>query len=226
VGLEGEAAGGIDGHYEIRLPSTQTSGSVLLSFPQDIALDQFDLQVAVADPSGTVGPYATLSTTVQEVGTGDVQVTLSWDADCDVDLHVVGPGGEEIYYGRRTGSNGAELDLDSNAGCDIDGVRNENITWPIGRAPRGQYIVRVDYWSSCGVERTNYTVRVNNGGDVQIVTGSFTGPGDRGGSGSGRTVATFERTTGAAVTVSSTAASLLAPPGGTKTLSTSKGSEK
>lgn len=226
VGLVGEAAGGIDGHYEIRLPSTQTSGSVLLSFPQDIALDQFDLQVAVAEASGAVGPYVSLSTTVQEVGTGDVQVTLSWDADSDVDLHVVGPGGEEIYYGRRTGSNGAELDLDSNAGCDIDGVRNENITWPIGRAPRGPYIVRVDYWSSCGVERTNYTVRVNNGGDVQIVTGSFTGPGDRGGSGSGRTVATFERTTGAAVTVSSTPASLIAPPGGTKTLSTSKGTEK
>jgi hypothetical protein len=54
----------------------------------------------------------------------------------------------------------------------------------------------VDYWSSCNVAQTNYSVLVNNGGSVQVVTGSFTGTGDRGGAGSGRTVATFERTSG------------------------------
>ena len=54
----------------------------------------------------------------------------------------------------------------------------------------------MDYWSSCNVAQTNYTVLVNNGGSVQVVTGSFTGTGDRGGAGSGRTVATFDRTSG------------------------------
>ena len=202
LGLLGEFGGGIEGHYEIRMPSAQSSSTVLLTFPQEIPLDQFDLQFAVANASGTVGPYATLSTTVTRVGTGDIQVTLSWDRDSDVDLHVIAPGGEEIYYARRQAPSGGELDLDSNAGCSIDGVRNENITWPVGRAPRGQYTVRVDYWSSCNVTQTNYTVRVNNGGSVQIVSGSFTGAGDRGGAGSGRTVATFERSTGpAAVTM-------------------------
>jgi hypothetical protein len=57
----------------------------------------------------------------------------------------------------------------------------------------------VDYWSACAVTQTNYTVRINNGGDTQIVTGSFTGTGDAGGSGSGRTVGTFERQSGPAV---------------------------
>ena len=199
LGVIGEFGGGIEGHYEIRLPSPRTSTSVLLTFPQDIALEQFDLQFAVASPSGAVGPYSTLSTQVMQVGTGDVQVTLSWDTDADVDLHVVPPGGEEIYYGRRQAASGGELDLDSNAGCRTDGVRNENITWPVGRAPRGRYTVRVDYWSNCGATRTNYTVLVNNGGSVQVVTGSFTGSGDRGGAGSGSTVATFDRTTGPAV---------------------------
>jgi len=172
---------------------------VLLTFPQSIPLEQFDLQFAVASPSGAVGPYATLSTQVIQVGTGDIQVTLSWDTDADVDLHVVAPGGEEIYYGRKQSSTGGELDLDSNAGCNTDGVRNENITWPVGRAPRGRYTVRVDYWSNCGAARTNYSVLVNNGGSGQLLTGSFTGSGDRGGMGSGSTVATFERTTGASV---------------------------
>ena len=196
LGLVGEFEGGIEGHYEMRLPSTQTSSTVLVSFPQEMPLDQIDLQFAVASPSGAVGPYSTLSTTVTRVGTGDIQVTLSWNADSDTDLHVVAPGGEEVYYARRQVPSGGELDLDSNAACSIDGVRNENITWPVGRAPRGSYTVRVDYWSSCGVARTNFTVRVISGGSVQVVTGDFTGTGDRGGAGSGRTVATFERTSG------------------------------
>jgi hypothetical protein len=214
LGLVGERPGGIEGFYEIRLPGPQTSAAVLLAFPQEIPLDHFELLFAVVSPSGAVGPYATLSTTVLGVGTGDVQVTLSWDVDSDVDLHVVAPGGEEIYYGGRRSSTGGELDLDSNANCNIDGVRNENITWPVGRAPQGRYIVRVNYWSSCGVSRTNYTVRINNGGVGQIVTGTLTGPGDRGGQGAGTVVATFERTTGPTAAI--VAPQLLTQPDATK----------
>jgi hypothetical protein len=88
--------------------------------------------------------------------------------------------------------------LDSNAGCHLDHVRNENITWPVGRAPRGTYTVRVDYWDSCGVERSNFTVRINVGASSQIVNGFFTGTGDKGDVGSGRTVATFQRESGPA----------------------------
>jgi hypothetical protein len=196
LGVVGEFGGGIEGHYEMRLPSAQTAATVLLTFPQEIPLEEFELMFAVANAAGAVGPYAGLTTRVTQVGTGDVQVTLSWNADSDVDLHVVAPGNDEIYYARRQSPSGGQLDLDSNAGCQIDGVRNENITWPVGRAPRGSYTVRVDYWSSCDVSRTDYTVRVNNGGSVQLVSGFFTGPGDLGGAGDGRTVATFERTSG------------------------------
>ena len=56
--------------------------------------------------------------------------------------------------------------------------------------------MRVDYWSSCGVQETNYTVLVNNGGNVQIFSGTFTGPGDNGGLGSGVEIVVFERTSG------------------------------
>ncbi|HXW07710.1 MAG TPA: hypothetical protein VD833_20950, partial [Vicinamibacterales bacterium] len=172
LGLISEAPGGVEGHYEINLGAAASSATVLLTFPQEIPLESFDLQFAVANAAGAVGPYAGLSTSVTSVGTGDVQVTLSWDADSDVDLHVVAPGGEEIYYGNRESASGGQLDLDSNAACEIDGVRNENITWPVGRAPQGTYTVRVDYWDSCGVAQTNFTVRVNNGGTVQLFTGT------------------------------------------------------
>ncbi len=211
VGLIGDSGGGIDGYYEIRLPSAQTSATVLLTYPQSIGLTEFDLQFAVAAPAGAVGPYVGFTTSVTQVGTGDIQVTLSWDADSDVDLHVVAPGGEEVFYSRREAASGGTLDLDSNAGCRIDGVRNENITWPTGRAPRGAYTVRVDYWSSCGVGRTNYTVLVNNGGNVQIVSGVFTGSGDQGGQGSGRTVMSFDRLSGPAAVVAPQPLRAIAP---------------
>lgn len=219
LGVVGDAAGAIDGHYEIPLPSAQTQSSVLVTLPQNMLVTEYELQVAVASPSGAVGPFVALPTTVLGVGTGDVQVTLAWDVDADVDLHVVAPGGEEIFYGHRQSESGGELDLDSNAGCRIDGVRNENITWPVGRAPRGPYIVRVDYWSSCDVQRTNYTVRVNNGGAVQLITGFFTGSGDAGGAGSGREVATFERTSGPAPIVAPAISDILNLRAPTKTRS-------
>ncbi len=199
VGIAASDPGGVPDYYEARLPASETSEAVLLTFPQTIPLDRFQLLFAVADQSGRVGPYVGLATSVTSVGTGDVQVTLSWDVDSDVDLHVVDPSGEEVYYAHRSSASGGSLDLDSNAGCNLDHVRNENITWPVGHAPRGQYTVRVDYWASCNVAQTNYTVRINNSGSPpQIFSGSFTGAGDQGGRGSGTTIATFERATGPA----------------------------
>src|ERR1043166_4881115 len=88
LGLATDAAGGVGGYYEIRLPSPTTTASVLLTFPQTIPLSAFDLLFAAANTAGTLGPYATLAANVTTVGTGDIQVTLSWDVDSDVDLHV------------------------------------------------------------------------------------------------------------------------------------------
>jgi hypothetical protein len=127
--------------------------------------------------------------------TSDVQVSVSWDAPSDVDLHVVDPSGTDIYYGNQTSPTGGQLDVDSNAACSIDGKQVENIRWP-GAAPGGVYIVRVDYWDSCGVGATNYLVTVKNGGATQTFAGNFTGGGDQGSAGSGRTITTFIRSAG------------------------------
>jgi len=120
----------------------------------------------------------------------DVQVSVSWDAPSDVDLHVVEPSGAEIYYANDTSATGGSLDVDSNPACNIDGRQIENIRWNT-RAPGGTYIVRVDYWEDCGVARTNYLVTVKNGASTQTFTGNFTGLGDHGGGGSGRLITSF-----------------------------------
>jgi len=192
--------GFLEGYFELPLGFAQTASTVRLSLPQEIPVDEFELRFAAADASGAVGPYVPLDIEVIRVGTGDVQITLSWDADSDVDLHVVDPAGDEVYYGRRQVPSGGRLDLDSNAACSIDGVRNENVTWPVGGALAGTYTVRVNYWSSCGVAETNYTVRINNGGTVQIFNGTLTGSGNAGGLGSGSIVTTFTRAAGTSST--------------------------
>ena len=196
LGITTEASSGIGGVYEVTLPAATKSAALVLAFSQDIPTSPFDLFFAVADNDEVAGPLAALTFDVIRVGTDDVQVTLSWDTDADVDLHVVDPSGEEIYYGNRESASGGMLDLDSNAACSTDDVRNENITWSVGSAPQGTYIVRVDYWSSCDAARTDYTVVFNNGGDAQIFSGTFTGAGDRGGLGDGVEVARFQRTAG------------------------------
>jgi hypothetical protein len=186
----------VSGFFEVAMPAPATSADLLLTFPQDLPSGPFDLFFSVVDAAGRVGSVAKLTFNALVVGTGDVQVTVAWDSDADVDLHVIDPGGQEIYWANRTSASGGQLDLDSNAACNTDNVRNENITWAVGTAPQGTYTVRVDYWSDCNVSQTNYTVLVHSEEDVSIYRGTLTGPGDQGGAGSGTQITTFTRTTG------------------------------
>ena len=180
----------VDGYYEVSLPAETNAATIVLQFQQSLPSSDFHLIFGVATSAGVVGSQASVPVAVTTVGTGDIQISLSWDSDADLDLHVVEPSGEEIYYGNPTSATGGELDLDSNALC-TSGPRNENIRWPAESAPAGNYIVRVDHWSSCGVSPTNYVVRLIVGEDSEVHRGSFSGPGDAGGRGSGRTITTF-----------------------------------
>ena len=189
----GGVTGDVGGYWEVRLAAPTSDTTVVVSQGRSIPSSRFDAVYAVATSSGAVGGYTAVQTQVLAAGTGDVQVSASWDSASDVDLHVVDPRGAEVFYGRPSSASGGQLDLDSNAGCDIDRKNNENIRWPAGRAPAGTYTVRLDYWSSCGVASTNYVVTVNNGGSTQTFRGTFTGSGDAGDAGSGRTITTFTR---------------------------------
>jgi hypothetical protein len=84
------------------------------------------------------------------VGTGDVRVTLAWATSDDLDVHVIEPSNEEIYYGHLTSATGGRLDVDSNAACTNPQTNPvENIFWATGTAPFGTYTVLVDYYRHC-----------------------------------------------------------------------------
>jgi hypothetical protein len=105
------------------------------------------------------------------LGSGDVQFTLRWDNNDDYDLHVYDPWGEEIYFGQRTSSSGGQLDRDEIPGCGSPTSGNdsaENIYWPQGGSPSGNYVVWVDEYNDCTSANATWTLTVRVGGIVKL----------------------------------------------------------
>lgn len=185
---------GTPDYYRIELSSPRTSANVVITLDPGTPGGPMEVYVAGGTAPTQYGPYVTRTLSVMRVGSGDVQVSVAWNTAADVDLHVLDPAGEEIYWGSRTSASGGELDLDSNAGCGSDQPRNENTVWPVGGAPTGTYVVRLDYWDACGATQTDYVVTVwVKGRDAQVFSGTFTGEGEHGGEGAGIDITTFSR---------------------------------
>jgi len=185
---------GMNEHFEVEL--LQMSFEFTISLSQDFSGSSLALVVVPILGDDSYGKALRIEQRVQMVGTGNLQVSLSWDTATDVDLHLIEPDETEIFYSSRSSSSGGELDLDSNAGCTLDNVNNENITYGKNEPPSGHYIVRVDYYAACGItEQTRYLVTVNKkgGGKATIYEGEFVPEDEDGGSaGSGVTVAEFD----------------------------------
>lgn len=109
------------------------------------------------DESGDITePYETEITYV-ESQSGDLNINLTFSNAKDVDLHLIMPSGEHIYYGEPGGTVETAdghtvsygLDHDSNAACDIDNLNNENIYIPAELIQAGTYTVIVDMYANC-----------------------------------------------------------------------------
>lgn len=101
--------------------------------------------------------------------------SLAWDADFDLDLHVVTPEGVDINAKTRPSlvfsDSGApapatspRVDRDSLGHCTPDGYRQEDISWPplVGSGlpnppSHGTYLVYVDPFAACGQPAVRFT---------------------------------------------------------------------
>lgn len=97
-------------------------------------------------------------------GTGEVQVTLNWTAGVDLDLRVVEPSGEVIYYDHPYSGTNGQLDLDNRCSNFVSG-RPENVYWPAagsGGAPTGTYLIQVVWYDDCSESpaEVSFSVRV------------------------------------------------------------------
>ena len=126
------------GYYEIDLPDSAGSSHRLvghLMFDLDPALSPLCLSLTAMNRDGAAGLPACHVMYIAPVSSGELQITASWDAISDLDLHVVDAHGDEIYYGRTTVDSGGTLDLKS--ACEEIGIRNEHVVWPDQSPPAG-----------------------------------------------------------------------------------------
>ena len=162
IGVEGE-----NGYYELvptNLANASTRASVLYSYMIFLNYGanynrNITMLVKARKANGQITQaYRKAIRYVQTGISGDLTINLTFSNEKDVDLRLTTPSGDEIYYGNRTRSVYSEagdstitygLDHDSNAGCHIDGLKNENIVIPDIAVEPGVYEVRVDMYSNC-----------------------------------------------------------------------------
>jgi hypothetical protein len=174
IGLQGDV-----GYWIVvaGVPSVATpndpSFATMASFSSGISAGAYTLVVRAVDGGGTFGPPSTvpLTSTASTTPSGALVVSLTWDTESDMDLHVVDPLGNEIFHGDMSseppfqidppdgGASYGYLDWDSNANCVIDGKREEDVVWP-STPPSGTYLARVDAASLCGQPIAHWSVAV------------------------------------------------------------------
>jgi hypothetical protein len=136
------------------------------------------IDVQGIDIDGGFGPPLTEPLhLLSDTPTGPLVISLAWNTEADLDLHVVFPDGTEIYRLHRSDyvpgeikpppanlstfvkARHAYLDFDSNAQCVIDGRRVENVVWgPDAGIQSGTYTVRVDTFSLCNQSYADWQV--------------------------------------------------------------------
>jgi hypothetical protein len=182
------AVGGADSFQELNLGVSQNQVTAELTVAQQLPddVDEFDCVIAAGDAAG-FGIQQITKIKLVDVGTGEVQINVSWDVDSDLDLHVIEPSGERIFFANTVSQTGGQLDLDSNPACNIDGIRSENIFWDVGQAPQGSFQVLVDLFAKCGTGTTNFVVTLNVDGQTSTFSGAISVQGAQ------QSVVTFNR---------------------------------
>jgi len=101
--------------------------------------------------------------------TGDVVITLVWKTKDDLDLHLIEPSGEEIYYKHKQSRQRGTLDLDKNAEQTVL-VNNpiENIYY--ATMPRAcKYIIEFHYYKKNTSDTSiPYTVALSINGETKL----------------------------------------------------------
>jgi hypothetical protein len=183
VGVEG-----VNEYYSLNAGATPSSTGLSLQaatnlsqfvilFSQNLS-SSFTIQISALLSSGALTSLYTAPLQFVNAGTGALQISLSFDNDKDVDLYVVEPNRRVIYYGNRGGSftyneeTGESyrtwgLDIDSNAGCAIDGINNENIYYPTEFIQSGKYEVWVNMYENCNATiPTNWVITATKQGSL------------------------------------------------------------
>ena len=110
---------------------------------------------ATALPSMQSGHTGSGSSAGKTPGTGDISFRIYWIPRIhDIDLHVIDPNGHELFFQNKMCPCHGELDVD-----DTHSGGPENIFWPPGKAPHGEYLFYVVYYDGVGPKNVILEVR-------------------------------------------------------------------
>jgi subtilisin family serine protease len=105
---------------------------------------------------------------------GDVQVLLSWDNFNDLDIICVDPNNDVISYQNKKVPSGGQLEIDMNAKYPDKNTPIENIYWPAGRAPNGEYKVYISYYAQhIPQNATSFKVKIKYGDKTKLINGEI-----------------------------------------------------
>lgn len=138
----------------------EIGGSTNTESPTDTALNRFNRLLkagtTIADymPQGTaIGTNVQFENKLGIYGakTGDIQISLSWNTEDDIDLHVdhsFNNNVESISWHNPMGRLGGMLDIDMNAGILRNANPIENVFWPTNTNPVGKFRIGVHFFRS------------------------------------------------------------------------------
>lgn len=147
---------GATSFYDIPIQQQANSGQmeIPISFPTQLGKGEIAVIASLFNKKGQLSQQDTTFVSLERVGSGKLQISLSWDNETDQDLHVTTPAGVVINFRNFFADSGGELDRD-----DLDGFGPENVFWNEA-APDGLYKIRVhDYESS--PEENAFVVTIN-----------------------------------------------------------------
>lgn len=111
----------------------------------------------------------------------DIRASLIWNNRNDLDLHVMTPTQEHIYYGAKRSACGGWLDVDMNVRGETE-KPVENVRWQKGTAPKGRYQIYVQNYSFKEPKHdpTPFKVEVEIDGEIQHFSGIVSPKGQTG----------------------------------------------
>ena len=154
---------GVNGYLEYRPEDSQTSSSyntyvIPVMISQNFS-GKADLILSALLRNGEITIPTTHPLYKIDTRPGALEIKLAFSNEKDVDLHLFTPSGMHIcYWTSEDGYYFGEyddvaypfgLDIDSNAGCHIDGINKENIYIPEEYVENGTYRVAVDLYENC-----------------------------------------------------------------------------
>lgn len=101
---------------------------------------------------------------------GYLRCSLAWYNGDDLDIHIIQPRDNEIYYSHRTGASGGVLDVDMNAGGIHSRKPVENVIWEDEPRMEGMYTVYVHNFNKREYHDVGFTVEIECNGEVREYT--------------------------------------------------------